>query len=79
MSKQGTARYQIEFPPTPKDIHAARVEAGLDTYDAAFKAGYTDRSQWSHVESGRRQMQPWRWAYWLHVTGVQRLPFKQRR
>lgn len=64
--------------PTPAEVRAAREAAGLTQEQAAELAGYGSRPRWVEVETGRRAMEPVRWAYWLHVAGIRRLPWRRR-
>lgn len=60
---------------TPADIKAARAKAGLTQAAAAKLARYSSQSRWAEIESGVRNMDEVRWRYFLHVTGLKRIPF----
>ena len=62
--------------PKPADIRAARERAGLTQAQAAALAGYGSQSRWAEIESGRKRIDPIRWRYWLHVAGIERIPYR---
>lgn len=64
--------------PTPGQIRSARLKAGLTLAQAASLAGLGAHSRWAEYESGRQAMDPVRWLYWLHVSGIKRIPFRRR-
>lgn len=64
--------------PSPKEIRSARERAGLTQQEAAELLG-VDRVTWARYEGGTREMMPVLWAYWLHVAGLERIPFTKRR
>lgn len=68
-----------EKSPLPAEIRAARDRAGLTQAQAAKLAGYGQPSRWNEIESGAREIDIVRWRYWLHVSGVERLPFRRAR
>jgi DNA-binding XRE family transcriptional regulator len=63
--------------PTPEQIKAARERAALTQEQAAALLG-AGRVTWTRYETGTRSLSPHEWAYWLHVAGLKRIPFKRR-
>jgi transcriptional regulator with XRE-family HTH domain len=61
--------------PTKSDIKAAREQAGLTQPQAAALLGVTPTT-WFRYESGDRKMTDYAFAYWKHVAGLERLPFR---
>ncbi len=61
--------------PTPAQLRAARVHAGLTQAAAATLAGLGAQSRWAEYESGARGMDAVRWRYFLHVAGIKRIAF----
>lgn len=64
--------------PKPDEIRAARESLGLTQTQAAELLGFK-RLAWTLYETGNTEMLPALWAYWLHVTGIKRLPFPKPR
>lgn len=63
--------------PKSDEIRAAREKAGLTQAAAAELLGVT-REAWARYEIGERTMTESAWAYWKHVAGVERIPFRKR-
>jgi len=61
-------------PPTPTDVTSARLALDLTQTEAAAVLG-ADRVTWARYEGGTRNLSAVEWRYWLHVTGLKRLPF----
>lgn len=64
--------------PTGSEILNARHALGL-TQTAAAALLDVDRVTWARYESEARRISMVEWRYWLHVAGVQRIPFRARR
>jgi putative transcriptional regulator len=64
--------------PKPAEIRSARERAGLTQTGAAELLG-VHQVTWARYEAGDRSMQPHEWAYWKHVAGLERIPFKSRK
>ena len=62
-------------PPSPADVTTARLSLGLTQGEAAELLG-ADRVSWARYEGGTRTMSAVEWRYWLHVTGIERIPFR---
>lgn len=60
---------------TPSDLRAARQRLGLTQAQVAFMIR-VDRVTWARWESGSRPMSPMAQRYFLHVAGLQRLPWR---
>jgi len=59
-------------------IRSAREQAGLTQTEAAALIGVT-RITWTRWETGTRPPPSEHlWRYWLHVAGLERLPFRSR-
>jgi hypothetical protein len=63
--------------PTPAEVLAARVGAGLTQVEAAELVG-RPRLWWIRRETGEIAFYPHEWAHWKHVAGIDRVPFKAR-
>ncbi|MDB5926470.1 MAG: hypothetical protein JWN13_5406 [Betaproteobacteria bacterium] len=61
--------------PTPGEIIAARMRAGLSVAAAAALKRWT-RGHWANLESGERTISDLDWAHWLHLAGLEQLPFQ---
>ena len=61
--------------PAPAEIRAAREAAGLTQTAAAIIIGSTMRA-WQDWESGARRCHPTMWRAWLHLAGIERIPFR---
>jgi DNA-binding XRE family transcriptional regulator len=61
--------------PTPADIRAARKRLGL-TQDGAAALLPVTRLTWLRWETDKVPMPEYAWAYWRHVAGIERLPFR---
>jgi DNA-binding XRE family transcriptional regulator len=61
----------------PNEIRLAREAARLTQSEAAALLGVT-RVAWNRYEAGVRSLSEPEWAYWLHVTGLVRIPFRKR-
>lgn len=64
--------------PKPSEIRAAREAARLTQSEAAAVLGVT-RVAWNRYEAGKRALSESEWAYWKHVAGLERLPFRKLR
>ena len=64
--------------PTPDAIRAARTRAGLTQAQAAKLAGYRAQSRWAEFENGSHAIDPVRWRMFLHLAGIERIPFRAR-
>lgn len=64
--------------PSPALIRSARLEAGLTLQAAADILELSGHPRWAEYEAGRRKMPAVAWRYWLHMTGLQRLPWRPR-
>ena len=69
--------YEMGDSPSPADIRAARDRAGLTQQQAAELAG-VDRGTWARYEIGMRPIPLPTWRYWLHIVGLERIPFRAR-
>jgi len=65
--------------PTPAEIAAVRTRVGLTQAECARLAGMKTQPRWAEYEAGKHRMDGWRWRYFLHVAGIRRLPFTERR
>lgn len=63
--------------PSSNEIRAAREAAGLTQTAAGELLGVT-RVAWTRYETGERAMTESAWAYWKHVAGLERIPFRKR-
>lgn len=54
--------------PSPAEIRAARVAAGLTQAEACPLADIANQSAWAEYESGRRPMPAYRWFLFLLRT-----------
>lgn len=63
--------------PKSEEIRKARETAGLSQGAAAEILGVS-RETWTRYEIGSREMTESAWAYWKHVAGIERLPFRKR-
>lgn len=63
--------------PTPAEIRETRLSASMTQAEAAAVLGVHPIT-WARYEGGTRTMSGPEWAYWLHMAGVQRLPFRRR-
>jgi transcriptional regulator with XRE-family HTH domain len=62
---------------TPSDIRAARKAAGLTQTEAAALIG-VQRVTWTRWECGLSPPpSEYVWAYWKHIAGLERIPFRQ--
>lgn len=64
-------------PVSPKSIQDARSRAGLTQAESAALLG-VDRVSWARYESGARALSPALWRYFLHVAGMERIPWHAR-
>jgi len=64
--------------PTPGELLAARLALGITQHDAAALLGM-HRATWSRYEDGLRTLSAIEWRYWLHVAGIEAIPFQRRR
>lgn len=62
---------------TPETIAQTRAATGMTQAEAAALVP-VDRVSWARYESGKRTMPEYLWRYWLHVAGVERLPWSAR-
>lgn len=62
--------------PTPDAIRASRDAAGLTQAGAAGLLMLSGPVRWAEYEAGTRRMPTIAWRYWLHVTGLRRLPWR---
>lgn len=62
---------------TPSDLRKARISAGLTQTEAAALLG-KQRLAWARYEAGTRSISMAEWRYWLHVAGLERIPFRKR-
>ncbi|MGP1677879.1 MAG: helix-turn-helix domain-containing protein [Burkholderiales bacterium] len=60
---------------TPADLKSARLRLGMTQAQVAFLLR-VDRVTWTRWESGARPMSPMAWAYFKHVAGLERLPWR---
>lgn len=61
--------------PSTSDI--ARAQQQLGWTDAKCAAALdVDRVTWARYKSGARAMTTAQWRYWLHVSGIERIPFR---
>jgi len=60
--------------PNPAQIRSCRKVIGLTQAQAAELIS-VDRVTWAKWETGKRPMPLHTWRYWLHLAGVERLPF----
>lgn len=63
--------------PEPTAISAARERAGMTQQQAADIAG-VDRVTWARYEIGMRPIPLPTWRYFLHIAGLERIPFRAR-
>jgi len=63
--------------PSPSEIRKAREDAGLTQAEAALLLGVT-RVAWARYEGNDRALRREEWRYWLHVAGLERIPFRKR-
>lgn len=72
-------QFKPKFPrPTPEQIRSARERAGFSQLQAAKISGYGSQPRWAELETGNASMPAWRWRYFLHVAGLEAIPFNQR-
>ena len=64
--------------PDKLAILAAREAAGLTQVQAARLIG-SGQVTWARYESGTRPMPARLWRLWLHLAGLERLPFRKPR
>lgn len=64
--------------PTPDQIRAAREKAGLTQREAALLLGVHPIT-WAKYEGGNRHMSDYAFAYFKHVAGLERIPFRSRK
>ena len=62
-------------PPKPAEVIKARKSLGLTQAEAA-EFLHADRVTWARYEGGTRSISAIEWRYWLHVTGIARIPFR---
>ncbi len=62
--------------PSAAEVRAARDKLELTQEQCAELAGYGAQQRWDEIEAGTRTMDPWRWKYFLHRAGIERLPWK---
>ena len=60
---------------TPSDLKFARQRLGITQAEAAALLG-VDRVTVTRWETGSRPMSPMAQAYFLHVAGLERLPWR---
>lgn len=63
--------------PTPDQIKSARATARLTQSEAAALLG-AGQVTWARYESGARSLTAHEWRYWLHIAGLERIPFRRR-
>lgn len=63
--------------PTPQTIRETRQAARLTQPEAAEILGVHPIT-WTRYEAGTRALSGPEWAYWLHVAGIERLPWTRR-
>lgn len=61
---------------TATQVRGARDRAGLTQTEAAGIKGWT-RDYWAKLEAGQRTVDDREWAHWLHLAGLERLPFQR--
>lgn len=61
--------------PTPAQLTAAREQLGLTQTEAGALLGIHQVS-WARYEGGTRTMSGVEWAYFKHVSGIERIPFR---
>ena len=59
----------------PSDLKSARQRLGMTQAQVAFMLR-VDRVTWARWEAGTRPMNPMAQAYFLHVAGLERLPWR---
>lgn len=64
--------------PSPAKTREARDSAGLTQEQAAALIG-KPRLWWIRRETGASAWDAHDWAYWLHVAGIERIPFRRSR
>lgn len=65
----------MSAPPAPADIRAARERAGL-TQSAAAALLDLPQQHWQRWETGTHRLHPQLWRLWLHLAGLERIPFR---
>lgn len=60
----------------PEDVRKARVSLGLTQTEAAALLGM-QRLSWARYEAGTRSISEIEWRYFLHVAGIERIPFRK--
>lgn len=66
--------------PTSAEVRRLREQLGLTQEEAAALLGIT-RVGWARYEAdgpNKRAMSEVEWAYWKHVAGLERIPFRKR-
>lgn len=68
--------WRSDVAPDPAEVISAREYLGWTRAQCAGVMGW-NRDAWAKIESGARAMSAKDWAYFCHVAGLERMPFRR--